>query len=282
MSRAPADTGQELVAREQDLRRHIGDLTSQLQGSPSSGQALRGPDLSRIEAVNREALLHAQASYAELLLEVREQAPRHAALVTRETVAWSSVAERLGPDEAFIEYLLSDDGALAFVVTHDTVAALKLGVNRKDIAQLVDFVRGTLAPRGAAGLDSLWRAPLRQLHRDLIAPIETAGLLRGKTRLTIVPHAELHYLPFAALLAGEGRGQYLVERYQVMVTPSASVWLALGARQPTHATAGVLAFAPQPEAPVLLIQRSGGNRAAGRSRHTGGKRECRNGGGIPS
>ncbi len=47
-------------------------------------------------------------------------------------------------------------------------------------------------------------------------------------------------------IGGAGQGHFLVERYQVMVTPSASVWLALGARPPAHATAGVLAFAPQP------------------------------------
>ena len=120
---------------------------------------------------------------------------------------------------------------------------------------LVDFVRGTLEPRGSPSLDSLWRAPLRQLDRDLIAPIEASGLLAGKTRLTIVPHAELHYLPFAALIGGEGRGRFLVERYQVMVTPSASVWLALGARPPAHATAGVLAFAPQPAALPASLRR---------------------------
>ena len=215
-------------------------------------------------AVNREALLHAQASYAELLLEIRELAPRHSALVSRETAAWQNVAGHLAPDEAFIEYLVSEASALAFVVTRDTVVAFTLGVGRRDLAQSVDFVRGTLTPRGSVGLDSLWRTPLRQLHRDLIAPIEASGLLAGKTRLIIVPHAELHYLPFAALLGGEGRGHYLVERYQVMVTPSASVWLALGARTPDHATAGVLAFAPQPGAlsaslgEVAAISRLGG------------------------
>jgi len=261
---APTDTAADLVAREQDLRRHIGELTGQLERPAAEAQALRGPDLSRAGAVNREALLHAQASYAELLLEMRELAPRHSALVSRETAAWQSVAARLAPDEAFIEYLVSEASALAFVVTRDTVVAFTLGVGRRDLAQSVDFVRGTLTPRGAVGLDSLWRTPLRQLRRNLIAPIETSGLLAGKTRLIIVPHAELHYLPFAALLGGEGRGHYLVERYQVMVTPSASVWLALGARTPDHDTTGVLAFAPQPGAlsaslgEVAAISRLGG------------------------
>jgi len=77
----------------------------------------------------------------------------------------------------------------------------------------------------------------------------------------------LHYLPFAALLGGTGREQFLVERFQVMVTPSASVWLALGARTPLHTTRGVLAFAPQPErlpasrGEVAAVARLGGGDA---------------------
>jgi CHAT domain-containing protein/tetratricopeptide (TPR) repeat protein len=260
----PPDTTAELVAKEQDLRRHIGELTSEMEGGSIGNQALRGPDLSRGGAVSREALLQAQASYAELMLEIREQAPRHAALVAPEAAAWRDVAKQLAPDQAFVEYLVSDQSTLAFLVTRDTLAVFTLGVGRQDLSRLVEFVRGTLEPRGSPSLDSLWRAPLRQLDADLVAPLEASGLLAGKTRLTIVPHAELHYLPFAALIGGAGQGQFLVERYQLMVTPSASVWLALGARPPAHATAGVLAFAPQPaELPasrreVAAIARLGG------------------------
>jgi CHAT domain-containing protein/tetratricopeptide (TPR) repeat protein len=244
---APQDTAAELVSREQDLRRHIAELTSQLEGVSAGTQPLRGPDRAPGGAVTREALLRAQESYSELLLEIRERAPRHAALLSRETATSRDVARRLPSDEAFIEYLVSDANSLAFIVTRDTTVALQLPVGRHDLARLIDFVRGTLQPKGSPRLDSLWRAPLRQLYQDLITPIEASGLLEGKTRLTIVPHAELHYLPFAALLGGTGREQFLIERFQVMVTPSASVWLALGARPPRHTTHGILAFAPQPE-----------------------------------
>jgi len=261
---APPDTAAELVVREQDLRRHIGELTSELERGAGGSQASRGPNVSGGGAVNREALLHAQESYAELMLEIRERAPRHAALVAPVAASSREVSGHLAADQAFIEYLVSDEETLAFVVTRDTAVALKLGLGRQDLARLVEFVRGTLEPRGQASVDSLWRAPLRQLDRDLIAPIEATGLLAGKTRLTIVPHAELHYLPFAALIGGVGRGTFLVQRYQLMVTPSASVWLALGARPRGHATAGVLAFAPQPDAlpasrrEVAAIARLGG------------------------
>src|SRR5207247_2198381 len=100
----------------------------------------------------------------------------------------------------------------------------------RDLARLVGFARGTLALTPHLPSDSLWRGPLRQLHEYLIAAVEETGLLAGKSRLVLVPHAELHYLPFAALIERNGEGRFLIERYELAVTPSASVWLALGDR----------------------------------------------------
>ncbi|OLD18761.1 MAG: hypothetical protein AUJ01_06965 [Acidobacteria bacterium 13_1_40CM_3_65_5] len=77
-----------------------------------------------------------------------------------------------------------------------------------------------------------------------IAPVEATGLLAGKSELVLVPHAELQYLPFAALMDTTGR--FLVQRYELALTPSASVWIALGDRPAGPAGAGVLAFAPRP------------------------------------
>src|SRR5256885_716827 len=156
----------------------------------------RGSDVGVNAGTSRESLLRAQETYADLLLEARERAPRHATLVAPDVATWQSVARRLSPDAAFIEYLVSDSTTLAFVVTSDTIAVLDLGTRRQELARLVDFTRGVLTPRS----DSLWRAPLRRLHAALIAPVEATGLLAGKSRLVLVPHVELQYLPFAALM----------------------------------------------------------------------------------
>jgi len=267
---ASSDTAAELVAREQDLRRRIAELTDGLEGAAAGTEDLRGPDVS-LGGVTREALLRAQEAYAELLLELRERAPRHVTLVSPETATWRAVAQRLAPDQAFVEYLVSDSGSLAFVVTRDTIVVADLGVGRRDLARIVRLARGSLESARAPRADSLWRGPLRRLHQDLIAPIEEAGLLAGKTRLVLVPHAELHYVPFAALVGGEGRGRFLVERYEVSVTPSASVWLALGQRGSGRVTGGVLAFAPRPDVLPASRQEVGAiARLAGADVLTGG------------
>ena len=237
---APLDTAQDLVTREQDLRRRIGELTYDLDNADAADQTLRGLEVPLNASTTRESLLRAQESYADLLLETRERAPRHAALVAPDVTTWQSVARRLPPDGAFIEYLVSDSTTLAFVVTSDTIAVLDLGTRRRELARLVDFTRAVLTSRP----DSLWRAPLRRLHAALIAPLEATGLLAGKSRLVLVPHVELQYLPFAALMDTAGR--FLVQRYELALTPSASVWIALGDRPAGSLGAGLAAFAPQP------------------------------------
>lgn len=237
----------QLIAREQDLRHRIAELGSEFEAAGAAAEGLRGPDVWLATGALREALLSAQQAYAELLLEMRDRAPRHADLVAPEVAGWRDVARRLAPDVAFIQYLVSDSGSVAFVVGGDSLAVVDLGIGRRDLARLVAFARGTVElPR--PGTDSLWRGPFRRLYRHLIAPVEAAGLLAGKTRLVLVPHAELHYLPFGALLDARRGGETLIERYELMVTPSASVWLALGDRPRRRAGAGVLAVAPRPDA----------------------------------
>ncbi|HET7617494.1 MAG TPA: CHAT domain-containing protein, partial [Vicinamibacterales bacterium] len=192
-----------------------------------------------------EALTRAQDDYAELLREIRERAPSHAALVTPAPATPNDIVQRLAPDQAFVEYLVSDSGLLVFVFTRDGASVRELEIGRRELTQLVTFLRGTLVRPTTSPADSLWRGPLRQLYARLIAPLEEGGLLAGKSRLVLAPHAELHYVPFAALLDSTGR--YLIERFDLATTPSASVWLALG-RRPPRSSDGILAMAPRPDA----------------------------------
>jgi CHAT domain-containing protein len=73
--------------------------------------------------------------------------------------------------------------------------------------------------------------------------------MAGKHGLLIAPHAELHYAPFAALIgaAPPGAGEYLIQRYRLSFTPSASIWLRLHDRAPPVGS-GVLALAPRVDA----------------------------------
>jgi CHAT domain-containing protein/Tfp pilus assembly protein PilF len=237
-----------LTAREQTLRHRISELTAELEGSESIA-ALRGPEVATRDLnVVREALAAAQRRYAALLLELRERSPEYATLVAAETAPVRDIMAQLAPEEALLEFLLSDSASVVFVVTADTVTTIDLNVDRKAVAGLVDFVRGTMVrPVRPGPSRDLWKAALRRLHQQLIQPVEEAGLLHGKRRLLIAPHAELHYLPFDALVT-EQSDRFLIEQYETSYVPSASVWVRLRERTSGDGLERVLALAPRDRA----------------------------------
>ncbi|MGH7560710.1 MAG: CHAT domain-containing protein, partial [Gemmatimonadales bacterium] len=241
---AAPDAAPDLVGREQDLRRRITELTREVDRLVPGREAVRGPDLTRVPSATRQSLLQAQEEYGDLLLRMRERAPRHAEFVSPRPASWREIARRLEPDQALVSYLLSDSGSVAFVVTPDTMVAVDLEVRRHELARLVEFARGTLERPLS---DSLWQGPFRRLHAYLVAPVEETRLLARTSRLVLAPHGELHYLPFSALLPERG-GRLFGERYQLSVTPSASAWLTLGDRPAAGNPSGVLAVAPRADA----------------------------------
>src|SRR4029078_2357972 len=171
--------------------------------------------------------------------------PAYARLVPGESVSWREVSSRLAPDEAMLEYLTTDSETMVFVLTRDTVEAIELDVSRRSLTKLIDFARETMSHPGPSHPGAMWRARLRRIGQLLIAPVKAAGHLDGKHALIIVPHGDLHFLPFQALLVASASDRYLVEQFRLTYTPSASLWLRLSDRPRNPASAGVLAFAPR-------------------------------------
>jgi CHAT domain-containing protein/Tfp pilus assembly protein PilF len=238
----PALADGTVVAREDSLRGRIAMLTQRLETS-SGSSALRGPNLSdTASGVTREALAQAQEEYEHLLIELNDN--RIVPSGTTAVAEWRAVASRLRRDQALLEYLVTDSTTLVFVVRVDTIQLLDLGVGRRALVALVDFARGTLGRPTSPVSSGAWRAPLWRLYAELIAPVERSGLLNNVRELVIIPHAELHYLPFGALLRRRDRDEFLVERYDIGYAPSASLWLRLGERGST-ASNKVLALAPR-------------------------------------
>lgn len=235
-------------ARQQDLRARIRELTQRLEAQEAAMSTLRGPDLSTsASAATREALARTQQEYAQLLLELRGSEEAVATIVRGDVVPWRVVAARLSAGQALLTYLVTDTASVVFVLTPDTVRVVDLNVGRGALASLIEFTRGTVLRPDTARESAIWRTPLRRLYQHLLDPVEQAGLLRGVRELIIVPHGELHYLPFAALIASgpDGREEFLIERYDVGYAPSASAFVQLGKRASPYGR-HVLALAPRP------------------------------------
>lgn len=234
----------DISRRERDLRQQIDELTRKLERKSGASQQIRGAEVERSSELG-STLDSAQRAYSALLAEMQETSPDYAAFMRGQIASAPEVRAALAPDQALIEYLVSDSSTVAFVVTRDTIAAVDLRVGHMALRDEIDFARTALTSARESTKRGAWRAPMRRLHAQLIAPVEASGVLKHKQRLVIVPHAELHYLPFAALVHGGAVERLLVQDYVSEYVPSASVWLRLRARSGRREE-GVLALAPQP------------------------------------
>ena len=156
----------------------------------------------------------------------------------------AEVQARLAPDEALLSFQVGlwetheghfGGGAWLLAVTREHVNAFRLP-DRTRLADSVPVFAGLLA--SGRGRD---RPAAERLFQDLVAPA-IEWLPPNVTRLVIVPDASLNRLPFEALRA-PADDRPLGARYQLMVAPSATLWLRWRASAVPRANAAVLVLA---------------------------------------
>lgn len=138
-------------------------------------------------------------------------------------VRTESVQPYLDQNTLLIEYYVIHEKLIAFLVGSNDIQAIPLNSAMPQIQALIQRLRLNLhtvpksPARAMTALKSNANAILHQLHQLLIDPMEER--LNGYTKLIIVPHAALHYLPFHALYDGN---TYLIEQYEISYLPSSS------------------------------------------------------------
>jgi CHAT domain-containing protein len=238
------DRDDSLAAQQQLLRHRIDELTRLVTDGPSDSRSVRGEaEAGAARDAARDALGELERRYAELNLEQLRRDPEAVRSAPSAPVAARDVTKQLRPNEVLLEYLITDSASTLFALTSDTVLAIDLRVRRHELAGLVEFARDAIRQPGRGA--PAWREPLRRLYQLLIEPAKDAGAMTGKDRLIVVPHAELHLLPFAALISNAGKDHFLVERVTILTAPSASLWLRLTGRDDHSRSGTVLALAPR-------------------------------------
>ena len=163
---------------------------------------------------------------ARTLREVSRVNPECGSLQQVSTVTINSVREVLPARTTVVEYFTSGDEVLAFVVSRDNAKVFRRLCQASCVSNLQDHLRfqfeqvmldrDCLAVHSRQFLEST-RDRLTELYRSLVAPL--IGEIRTP-HIAIVPHSNLHFLPFHAFHDGE---RYLIDNYEISYAPSASV-----------------------------------------------------------
>lgn len=132
---------------------------------------------------------------------------------------------RLDRKTVLVEYLFSDEQALALVIRRRRIEAVRLPLSKTAIEAKARLLAARLQLPGRHRSEPA----ARDLDAALVEPLRRRGLLEGIERLGVVPMAFLAELPFAALVSPPkdgGGGRFLVEDHDLFLAPSASLLVA--------------------------------------------------------
>ena len=212
------DADVNLLKQEQKLRDEINILNNQLIALNSSIISEKTTEEIQQQLQNKVAnlkstLTNRQQDYSKLLQQIKRNNPETADLVTVNPAKLEEIQSLLDKDTTLVEYFVTEDRILAFIVTHKTLIPVTLLVSKKDLQTTID----TLYEYEFATLENAHPHSLKQLHQNLISPLQP---YLSTSKIAIVPHNLLHYIPFAALTNGEN---YLSDDYALFNLPSASI-----------------------------------------------------------
>ncbi|MBS1825045.1 MAG: CHAT domain-containing protein [Acidobacteria bacterium] len=191
-------------AEERQLRATLSAKSALLNRLLSSGAKAAQTDGVRAEITRLED------QYQALQNRMAREHPEWARTARPATMA--EIQQRLGDGEAVLEFLLGTDRSYAWLVSRNGISGVELS-RRGEIEGAVAEMRkqmtaeAALASRSPAGFTAL--AAL--LFRGSIA----AGNLVKFRKVYVVPDGDLHFVPFAALLAGSA--------VELAILPSATV-----------------------------------------------------------
>jgi len=212
---AKTSANPELVEREQDLRFQIQQLTRAIMRNDlktTGADALRGEAKFELES----ELQQARNEYSTLLNQLKLKNREYQSMVVVEPSGLESVQALLDDKTALVEYWLSEQNLVIWVITRNELHTITTDVPDSRIQQSVVMCRRFIQP----GSGDAYISRLKTLYQILFSPIEE--WVNQYENLGIIPHRELHILPFQALIDSEDH--YLVERFNIFYIPSISVY----------------------------------------------------------
>jgi CHAT domain-containing protein len=176
----------------------------------------------------QQAFEYSEASRARSLLDMMKSGAASAAeqdvtfRAAVEPLPLTAIRERLPKRSQLVQYAALDDRLLIWFISGERFEATERPVGFQELnAKVLDYLRLVESGPGRADEEETRRAAT-ELYRILIEPIEP--LLETNSELCLIPDKVLNHLPFAALVSPRS-GNYLIEDYALLYSPSSNVFL---------------------------------------------------------
>jgi CHAT domain-containing protein len=165
-----------------------------------------------------DAFLLAERSRARSFLDALEQSGD--AVKATELATAASVQTACGANNVVI-FLQQQTGIIAWILSKERCDVVKIECSE---AQLSDAIGKAYRAMSARPADA-WKTALGELYERIWKPIDAK--LKPGSRVCVIPHRLLHYIPFQALYDGQ---HFLVENREIFYAPSGSSLVELKRR----------------------------------------------------
>ncbi|NET72713.1 MAG: CHAT domain-containing protein, partial [Sphaerospermopsis sp. SIO1G2] len=196
-----------------------------------------------------------EIEYDQLLTQLKSQVPEFSNLINPQPISLQELRsfknehgqKYLNEDTTIVEYFITKKRSFAFVITKNRFELKLIYDPEKKKFNLNDLIQGSIPnkrPQDTGDFTNR-KGRLNNLYSILIAPLKI-----NTEKIVIVPHGQLHYLPFSALYIcinnkckeNNYEGKYLIETKTLSILPSSSVIPFINNKRN-----------PQPEAEKLLV-----------------------------
>lgn len=235
-----------LLEREQELRIESAYYRTQIEKASEEQDAEQAPEIfldlqARLFALNRQS--------EELIERFEREFPRYYNLkYCTESASIADLQNVLDERSAMLAYFIGDSALYIAAITHET---FDLSVSP------IESTFGETVETFYKSLNTIDKEDYLRtgsfLYQKLLQPVEQ--YIAGKKRLVIIPGDILHYVPFEALIAGDGSRSgtirftaldYLIRRYEISYHYSATLFLDQQRYPPAfrQPASGFVGFAP--------------------------------------
>jgi CHAT domain-containing protein/Tol biopolymer transport system component len=199
----------ELITMGDSLQSRLNEAESELLHLTAPSEENSQSHKKKLEAKVTEL----RRAYSEYMVKMRATNPELSAMVTVDPWPIPKIQQMLPDSVAMLEYYTHAGELYLWYLTRQNVQVYRQTLDEEQLDQDVFALRKALERQLSITELS------RKLYDILLKPCQAQ--LKSARHLIFVPHARLHYLPFAVLLDNDG--QYLAMKHSLSIAPSATV-----------------------------------------------------------